>query len=259
MRFGCCVTLDNAQAVQDAGYDYIELPVKTVRAESPDTEFEPVHDIVKDLEIVPEVWNRLLPDDMKITGPEVDLYRVERYLRTAFHRIEELGGEVVVLGSGPARMVPDGFDMDEACDQMEEFVALAGQIAVSRGITLAVEPLRTQETNIINTLRDGLKLIREVDHPFVKLTADLYHIQENSEDMADVVAAGVEIVHTHVADTGRSYPGVGSYPIREFFEALRSIGYNDRMSVECMWNEFDIEIRKALDFLRQIDLETPYW
>ena len=126
MRFGCCVGLDKALIVQDAGYDYIELPVGTVKAESPDSDFEPVLDQVRSLEIVPEAWNCLLPGDLKVTGPEIDKYRMERYLRTAFERIEEIGGEVVVFGSGDARKVPDGFPMDEARDQIVEFVTLAG-------------------------------------------------------------------------------------------------------------------------------------
>jgi sugar phosphate isomerase/epimerase len=72
-----------------------------------------------------------------------------------------------------------------------------------------------------------------------------------------VIDAGSDLVHTHTADTGRLYPGSGSYPHREFFEALRTIGYNDRMSVECKLNDFDTEIRKALEFLRGLDAEIP--
>ena len=258
MRFGCCVGLDKMRIVQDAGYDYVELPVGTVKAESPDSEFGPVLEQVHSFELVPEAWNCLLPGDMKLTGPEVDRYRIERYLRTAFERIEELGGEVVVFGSGGARRVPDGFAVDEAREQIVEFVTLAGQIAGKHGIIIAIEPLNTKESNIINSVAEGLEFVRLADHPFVKVLADLYHIEEASEPIQDVVDAGNDLVHTHTADTGHLYPGSGSYPHTEFFEALRSIGYNDRMSVECIWNDFDAECPKALEFLRKLDEEMPY-
>ncbi|MCX8053064.1 MAG: sugar phosphate isomerase/epimerase [Armatimonadetes bacterium] len=258
MRFGCCVGLDKVRAVQEAGYDYVELPVATVKAELSETEFEPILEEIRSLEIVPEAWNCLLPGDMKVTGPEVDKYRVERYLRTAFERIEELGGEVVVFGSGGARNVPDGFPMEEAQDQIVEFLTLAGQIAGMHGLVVAIEPLNSKESNIINSVAQGLEFVRRADHPFVKVLADLYHIDEEQEPLDHVVNAGNDLVHTHTADTGRYYPGSGSYPHREFFERLRSIGYNDRMSVECKWDDFETECVKALEFLRKLDAEVPY-
>lgn len=258
MRFGCCAGLDKMRVVQDAGYDYIELAVGTIKAESPATEYEPVRDEIQSYEIVPEAWNCLMPGDMKVVGLEVDMYRIERYLRTAFERIEELGGEIVVFGSGGARKVPEGFSAEEAKEQIVEFTTLAGQIAGTHGITIAVEPLNTKDTNTINSVVEGVELVKKVDHPFVKVLADLYHMDEDKEPISHVADAGNELVHTHTADTGRFYPGSGSYPHREFFEALRSIGYNDRMSVECRFNDFDAECKKALEFLRGLDEEVPY-
>ena len=103
-----------------------------------------------------------------------------------------------------------------------------------------------------------MEFVRLADHPFVKALADLYHIDEEQESIEHVVDAGNELVHAHTADTGRLYPGSGSYPHREFFEALREIGYNDRMSVECIFKDFQPECRKALEFLRAVDAEIPY-
>ncbi len=257
MRFGCCVGLDKLQAVQDAGYDYVELPVSVVRPESADDEVRSTLEGITEFEIAPEVWNRLLPADMKVVGPEVDKYRIERYLRTAFERIEELGGEVVVFGSGKARMFPDGFPTDEANDQLTEFLTLAGQVAGPHGITLAVQPLNQKETNTIGLLSDALAMIHVVDHPFVKIAADLHHMQESGESMDHLIDAGPEIVHVHTADTGRRNPGSGSYPHAEFFEALKTIGYNDRLSIECEWRDFPAEIAKSLEFLRNLDAEMP--
>lgn len=241
------------QQVQDAGYDYIEMPVRAVKPDQPDSEFEEVLEQLEEFGIVAEAWNCLLPKEIRVTGPEVDNYRIERYLRTAFERIEELGGEIVVFGSGGARSVPEGFPMDEARDQLVVFVSLAGQIAGKHGIAVAVEPLNSRETNVINTIPEALDIVRAADHPFVKMLADLYHIDEQKEPVSDVLAAGENLIHTHTADTGRLYPGSGSYPHTEFFAALRDIGYEGRMSVECTFRDWDTEPRKALEFLRSMD------
>lgn len=253
MRLGCCAGLDQIQRVQDAGYDYVELTVDTVKAERPGSEFEPIREALEEFDIRPEAWNGLFPPEMKVVGPEVDLYRIERYLRTAFERIEEVGGEIVVFGSGPARRVPDGFPMDEAYDQLCEALTLAGRVAGAYGITVALECLASGATNIINTLPQGAEMVKKVDHPFVKMLVDLQHMVPEEESPSVIGTLGVEIVHAHAADTNRRYPGSGSFPTREFVEALKGIGYKGRLSVESLWDDLESECVKALAFLRALD------
>lgn len=250
MRIGCCASLEQIQTVQDAGYDYVELAVGTVRPEQPNSEFEAIVIRLEEFEIRPEAWNILFPSDLKVVGPEVDLYRIERYLRTAFERIEELGGEIVVFGSGGARYVPDGFPMHEALDQLREAVTLAGQVAGACGITIALEPLHKKGTNIINNLTEAVELVKAADHPFVKLVADLSHMMDESEPIDVIPPLGAQIVHAHTADTGRFCPGSGSYPNKEFIRALRGAGYDDRLTIECSWRDFGSECGPALEYLR---------
>lgn len=256
MRFGCCADVSKVKAVQEAGYDYIELPVADVMPEQPDSEFDSVRQKLGEAEIVPEAWNCLLPKDLRVTGPEVDGYRLERFIRTAFWRIEELGGEIVVFGSGGARTVPEGFPMDEARDQIIEFLAMAGQVAGIHGITIVVEPLNKRESNIINSVPEAVEIMTAVGHPFVKVLADLYHIDEESQSLEDVLRAGDDLAHTHTADTGRLCPGTGSYPNADFIRMLKRIGYDERLSVECIFRDWDVEPRKALEYLRELDVKA---
>jgi len=252
MRLGCCVGTDQIQQAQDAGYDYVELSVWSVKAEQPDSEFEPVRELLESFEIRPEAWNCLVPSVMKVVGPEVDIYRVERFLRTAFERIEEVGGEMVVFGSGPARTMPEGFPADEAQDQLVEFLTMAGQVAGAYGLTIAIEPLNKTATNTINTVPQAIELARRVDHPFVKVLVDLTHMGIDGEPLSDIAIAAGELVHAHVADTDIRYPGSGNYPIKEFIEAIKATGYDDRLTVECFWGEdFETELVKSLGYLRQ--------
>ncbi len=256
MRFGCCADLSKLKAVQDAGYDYIELPVAAVVPEQPDSEFDGVRAQLGEADIIAEAWNCLLPKNLRVTGPEVDSYRLERFIRTAFWRIEELGGEIVVFGSGGARSVPEGYPMDEARDQIIEFLAMAGQVAGIHGITIVIEPLNSRESNIINSVPEAVEIMRAVGHPFVKVLADLYHIDEDKQPLDDVLAAGEDLAHTHTADTGRLCPGTGSYPNAEFIKLLKRSGYDERLSVECTFRDWDNEPRAALEYLRELDMRA---
>lgn len=253
MRFGCCVGLDQIQRVQEAGYDYVELGVRNVKPESPESEFEPVRELVDSFDIRPEAWNVLFPREIKVVGPDVDIYRIERYLLTAFERIAKVGGQVVVFGSGGARRVPDGFPMDEALDQLAEALALAGRVAEIFGITVALEPLASGSTNIINTLPQGAEMVKRVNHPSVRLLADLQHMVDEHESPSIIETLDVEIAHAHTADTGRLYPGSGDYPTDEFVRALKSVGYDGRLTAECAWRDFDAECPKALAFMKGLD------
>ncbi len=252
MRFGCCTTIENGRLVAQAGYDFIELSVsRDLQPETPDAEWEPVRASIAMLPLPITAFNVMLPRDLKVTGPDVDPDRLQRYLHTAFQRASTFGGEVVVFGSGGSRTVPEGFPRETAWEQLVRFVRWAGDAAQAVGMQVAIEPLNRGESNIINSVAEALELAQVADHPAVKVLADLYHIVVEDEPISHVAAAGAMLAHVHVADTGRRYPGSGSYPYPEFFTALRAIGYDQRVSVECRWEDFATESQAALAFLRQ--------
>jgi len=250
MRFGCCAGLEKMAAVEEAGYDFIELPVKTVMPESPDAEFAPVKREILAGGIVPEAWNCLLPGDLKITGPDADLYRARRFVKTAFQRIADVGGEVVVFGSGGARRVPEGYPMDKARKQILDFLASCAEAGAEYGVTVAIEPLNSKESNIINSVPEAVGFADALGAAGVRVLADFYHIDEDKQPFEDIIAAGWNLAHVHTADTGRRYPGSGSYDYDGFFSALRQIGYDARISVECIFGDFESEARAALEFLQ---------
>ena len=69
------------------------------------------------------------------------------------------------------------------------------------GIIIAVEPLNRAETNIINSVEEGLKFVRDVDHANIKITADFYHMRRENEPMDVLIQAGKDIAHLHIANS----------------------------------------------------------
>ncbi len=251
MRFGCCVGLDELPIVEDAGYDYAELAAAAVlHAEEPESAFAPTRAAVRAVGLPIEAFNVFLPGHLKITGPSVEDQRVERYVATALRRAAELGATVQVVGSAGARNVPDGYPRDQAWAQLVGFLRMAGPHAQRAGMALAIEPLNRGESNIINSVAEGIRLVNEVGHPAVRVLSDLYHVTLEDEPFDDTAAAGQNLIHVHVADTGRLYPGSGQYDYPGYIAALRSAGYNARISVECGWGDFAAEAPRALRFLR---------
>jgi len=149
--------------------------------------------------------------------------------------------------------VPEGFPKDEAFKQLVEFGRRIAPEAQRQRITIAIEPLRRQETNIINSAAEGLDLVNAIDHPNFQLMIDFYHLASEREDPAIVLKAREHIRHLHMANPqGRVFPlAWDEYDYAPFFANLRQIGYDKRISVEASTKDFPLEAPRAIALLRQ--------
>ncbi len=253
MRFGCCADPEMGDVLAQAGYDYIELSVsRHLQPEVDDAGWSALRHDIQAQPLPVEAFNTFLPADLKVTGPVVDAGRIRAYLGVAFRRAAALGGQLIVFGSGGARTIPQGFPRHTAWQQLLDFVRMAGEEAGQVGMVLCIEPLNQSESNVLNDIREATQLAQEADHTQVKVLADLYHIEREREPLAHVVEAGSRMSHVHVADSGRRPPGQGTYPYPAFFSTLQQIGYDDRCSVECRWEDLPTECGPALGFLRRM-------
>ncbi len=253
MEIGCCVSLDQLAALDAAGGDYSELSVaRTVMGggAGSEEEFARVRDQVAAARAKPRAYNVFLPGDLPIVGPAVERERLEGYVRAAFGRVRELGGAIIVFGSGRSRSVPDGFERATALDQIEDFLRWTGPLAREHGITLALEPLRRAESNVFNSVGEGATFLTERQIPEVRLLADIYHMMEEGEPLTAIDDHAGLIVHAHAADSGRQPPGQGDYPLTEFLRRLRRNGYQGDCSIECTWTDFPGQIGPSLAALR---------
>src|SRR5205814_5687521 len=120
------------------------------------------------------------------------------------------------------------FSHDLAWKQIVELLGHLGSMAAGYGgITIAIEPLNRQESNIVNRASEGLRLVREVDHPNVQLLIDFYHLGMESEDPQVIVEAAPAVRHIHLAAVqGRGFPSGSDQEVIKAFERLRQIGYS---------------------------------
>jgi len=217
------------------GFDYFE-PGGSAIAGMTDTAFAAFRDQVKASRIYCQSVITLISNPkLKVVGPDVDLDAVSSYLDSAFDRFKSLGVSVAVWGSAGSRRVPEGYSRDTAWDQIKAFLARAGVIAKAKQIVIGIEPLRKQESNIINTGAEALKLVHEVNHPAVQMIIDYYHLRVENEDPEIVRTAKDHIVHLHFANpTGRRWPhSPDEDPVYgRFFQILKEIDYKGGLSIE---------------------------
>ena len=251
MRFGACVDYKWLPQLQKAGYDYLEYNLSRIATMS-EEEFTELQKTIATSPLKIESYNGFFPAGTRLTGPDADYEQIREYTEKAMVRASKLGGKVTVLGSGSARKIPEGFDFDTAYGQFAAILELCGSIAAKYGITIALEPLRCAETNLINTVEQGLELCRKVNHPHVKCLADFFHVYSNGESLEAIRSSENWLAHIHLAraNPDRHVP----YPedletCRQWADALRECGYHSRISLE---GAFEPTIPEALSRAREI-------
>jgi sugar phosphate isomerase/epimerase len=263
MKFGVCLNMnakgpdgtgiEAIEKIAEIGYDYAELPLAEMAA-LPEEDFEALVRRVRASDIPCETCNNFFPKTMRLTGETADHPGALRYAETALARAERLGAKVVVFGSGGAKNVPEGFPLEEGFAQVVSLLKGIGPLAEKRGVTIAIEPLRKAECNLINTFYEGCRLAEAVDHPSVRVLVDYYHFTTEREPVAHLLNEGSEYLrHTHFARVeGRSFPkdAVEDEGYRPYFDAFNKIGYDARVSLEAYSSDLESEAPAALAFFK---------
>jgi D-psicose/D-tagatose/L-ribulose 3-epimerase len=254
IQIGVCAPAQELDQAVRYGFDYLEPPASEISRMS-EPGFQAFKKKVMDSPIRCECYNDFIPrrEDLRAVGDDVSWESLRIYLNHTFARCRELGGTIVVWGSAGSRNVPSGYSREKAWNQIQAFLRRAGDIARAHQIIIAVEPLRRQESNIINTGAEDLQLVHEVDHPNVKMIIDYYHLREENESLDVVWRARKEIVHFHFANPhGRLWPkspaedpGYG-----EFFKLVKRIHFRGGISIEAH-GTFAQDAAASLAFFRE--------
>ena len=247
MKIGVCADYQKAVEIKKAGFDYIELPLNKVGLYT-EQEFLQMVSTLEKVNLPVLAFSLLLPKTMKVIGKDYNQEELEKYLSVAFPRMISVGAKVVSFGSGKSRFVPEGMGYKEAFKELVDVTRLIVDIAGKYGITIAIEPLNKNETNLINTLTEGSAL---ASLSGAELLADAFHIRKEAEPISHIALCS-PIVHAHIATLdGRRYPIEKNDEVMEFIKALRDSGYKGNLSIEGKTDDFSQDGEKALKVLKE--------
>ena len=269
IKFGVCRPLSDASILKSVGYDFIECDVAS--ALMPDKggdDWKRQRDKILSLAVPLRSCNGFIPGRFRLTGPKADFAPALDYAEIALRRAEEVGVKTIVFGSGGARNVPGDYcaknfrdvpNVEKGFEQYTQFCALlAKRIEDLKDVCVVIEPLRPNESNIVNFVWQGVQICNEVNSPRVRQLADIFHMMMGRESAASIVQAGSLLKHCHIAEhTTRNFPGsdpLRNHYFRAYFDALRTIGYTGSISCECGWageGTFPQKLEKALKTMRE--------
>jgi sugar phosphate isomerase/epimerase len=162
-------------------------------------------------------------------------------------------GAPAIIGSMQGRW-QDDVNRETAFVHLREALSELGRHAEARGVPLIYEPLNRYETNMCNTLADGVLLVESLETRNVRLLADMFHANIEEADIAAAIrAAGPHIGHVHFVDSNRRPAGCGHIDYGPIVAALREIGYDGYLSAEALpWPDSKGAARQTMKMFQQV-------
>jgi sugar phosphate isomerase/epimerase len=140
----------------------------------------------------------------------------------------------VIVGSMQGRW-GEGVTRDLALAHLAEALTVLGEHAINRGQVLLYEPINRYETNLINTIEDGVPFVQGLPTKGVKLLADLFHMNIEEADVGAAIRSGGKYIgHIHFADTNRRPAGFGHLDFGQVVAAVREIGFDGYFAAEAL-------------------------
>jgi D-psicose/D-tagatose/L-ribulose 3-epimerase len=172
-----------------------------------------------------------------LSGPEPSERKAAAdYLRWMIDAAAELGSPVVC---GPMYSSVGKPHLDDPDSRQREWaLAVEGlrsvcERAAATGIRLAFEPLNRFETDMVNVVDQGWKLIVDVGAENLGFHLDTFHMHLEERDSGKAVrSAGNRLFHLHACENDRGIPGTGQVAWQQIFTALDEIGYDGDIVIE---------------------------
>lgn len=149
--------------------------------------------------------------------------------------IIDVGGQFgapAIIGSMQGRFSGD-VSHQEAVGYLQESLHRLGKHAARHGVPLIYEPLNRYETNLCNTMAEGVELLVGGSIDNVVLLADLFHMNIEEADVGQALKmAGQRVGHVHFVDSNRWSVGAGHLDFAPVMAALNEINYTGYLSAE---------------------------
>jgi D-psicose/D-tagatose/L-ribulose 3-epimerase len=189
-------------------------------------------------------------------GPGRDFRGSAKDQREAMKYCKALIDHMVNLGCpsliGPVYSVVGKADAVDPKEQKREFALVVKNLKVlcayaeKKGVQICVEPLNRFETDFLNTCEKGLRLIKAVNSPVLKLHLDTFHMNiEEKNQAAAIRKAGKLLGHFHACGSDRGTPGNDHIDWTPIVKALKGIRYKGDVVIESFTTDVKVIARAA--------------
>jgi len=216
--------------IKATGFDGVEVPIGDEGLEKYQSLGEHINSLGLGCTCVTSIFEDGNPAsaDPKVRAKAVD------QMKWRIDMAKALGAEVL---AGPYHSAfayfsghpPTNDERKYSTEVMRQVAEYAGEV----DILLTPEALNRFECYLYNTLDDIAKLIRDVDHPNMKMIFDSHHAHIEEKNSADQIKKHKDLIgHVHISESDRGTPGTGQVLWDHIFSSLALIGYDGWLTIE---------------------------
>ena len=228
------------QAIREAGYTGIEIAPFTLAEKPADVtaaQRRECCEIIQSegLSFVGLHWLMVSPKGLHVTGPDASLRRRSwEHIRDLIDLCADLGaGGVMVFGSPNQRSTTGGLTRDAATRNFIDGLAGVAPHAADRQVSVLVEALPANQSDVVQTLEEAVGIVREIGNPYIQTMFDVHNAIDEALPHAALVERYFDYIrHVHVNELDGRHYGTGDYDLKPVLEALRRRNYAGWVSLE---------------------------
>ena len=255
---------ESCRMLKRVGWDGIEIAPFTLQLDPttlPATRRQEVRDIIisEGLEFVGLHWLTVGPSGIHVTTPDKAMRDhswdfVRRLADLTVDLRQGDDGGVMVFGSPGQRKSTGGATREEATKNYVDGVrSLVGHLEAS-GVTLLVEALPLEQSNVVQTLDEAAGIVDDIGSPNVQTMFDSHNAINEEDPHAEIVERNwSKIRHIHLNELNGSYPRPGGgYDFKPVLQVAKDKSFDRWVSIEV----FDFEpgaermVNESLAYLR---------
>jgi len=140
---------------------------------------------------------------------------------------------VMVFGSPKQRSTEAGMSPREAVDVLTHGLAHAAPHAESRGVTILIEALSPDQTDVVTCLADAVAIVKQIRSAAIQTMFDTHNAKYETEPHVELLRKYAPYIHhVHVNEMDGREPGAGDYDFKTLLATLDELHYPGWLSVE---------------------------
>ena len=216
--------------LKETGFEGIEVPI----GDEGNEKYRELGQRLKDLELGCTCVTSLFEDGNPASADSSVRAKALDQMKWRMDMGKELGAEVIC---GPFHSAFAYFSGEPPTEDERKYstevMRASAEYAGKVGILLTPEALNRFECYLYNTLDDISLLVKDVNHPNMKMIFDSHHAHIEEKNTGEAIQKhGNLIGHVHITENDRGTPGRGQVHWDHIFSSLHSIGYDGWLTIE---------------------------
>ena len=229
---------------------------------------EPIKESVDSIKAYKRFWNKEGIEIVSIQSvlfghPELTIFenaekrkKTLLYIKKIIYLCSLLGVEDIIFGS-PANRNSGNLSFEEKMNIASDFFYSVGEMAEKYGIYFCMEPIpKVYGTNFINNTKEGILLIKKVNHLHFRLHLDSGALTINQENYVTAIEnAFPYLKHFHISERALKPIGTTDVDHKTISKVLNKLQFDQWLSIEMRRNEMNTNsqtINETLKFVADV-------